>query len=330
MVSDTPTDLTRLVAPIAVEFAAVDRRLREELRSQEPFIGDLLAEVAALGGKRLRTVVLLLAARASGPVSASHVDAAVAVEMVHTASLLHDDVIDAATMRRGRPTLNSRHHPSVPVLLGDHLFSRAFSLIARLPRRDAAVWLSDAASLLCQGEVLQNHYRARWDLTEAQYFDIISKKTALLFAEAARLGPALAGAAEPCALAFRRFGMGFGDAFQIIDDCLDLVGDEAAVGKTLGTDLAGGKATLPIILLLARLDGPDRDFVRSLLAGEAADPTGGGRLRDLLLRHGVIEAARDHARRRLDEAYGALEPLGDFPTRANFLMLRDLALGRDR
>ncbi|MGD9719716.1 MAG: polyprenyl synthetase family protein [Pirellulales bacterium] len=241
----------RLYAPVAAELAAAEDALARELSSADPFVDALVKHAFRLGGKRLRPALLLLAAKAAGEISRSHIVLAAVVEMIHTATLVHDDVLDEASLRRHRETINAKSDNEVSVLVGDFLFTHAFALASSLETTFACQTIGRATNIVCAGELRQIGSRGQFALSEAEYLSIIEAKTAELCACCCCLGAHYAGATPATESALERYGRNLGIAFQIADDLLDLVGDEATMGKSLGTDLDKQKPTLPLIHLLA-------------------------------------------------------------------------------
>lgn len=269
--------MQRVYAPIASYLSAVDARLHRELQSRYEDLVPVLRHGTQLGGKRLRPALLLLsgiatqhhqtarttagctpAARTTESnhdadpdlLSDDHITMATVVEMVHTATLVHDDVLDGATTRRHVPTMNAKWDNDTSILLGDYLFAQSFYLAATLPSTQACRWVGRAAQRVCEGELRQVLRRDWLDVDEETYIDILRGKTAELTSVACRLGCTLAGGDDELVAALSTYGNDLGIAFQIADDCLDLWGDSQEIGKTLGTDLAQGKITLPLIRLL--------------------------------------------------------------------------------
>ncbi len=235
---------------------AVDRVLRESLASNVALIRQVAEYIIGGGGKRLRPALLVFAARACGHRGPHHHTLAAVIEMIHTATLLHDDVVDESALRRGHATANAMFGDAASVLVGDFLYSRAFQLLVAVDSMRALRILSDATNVIAEGEVLQLLNAGNPDIEEAVYLDVIRRKTAKLFEAAAQLGAVL-GRAEPVVEeALARYGMHLGTAFQLIDDVLDYSGDLAAIGKNLGDDLAEGKPTLPLIRAHARRVAP--------------------------------------------------------------------------
>ena len=208
---------------------------------------------------------MLLSAKACGGIRPEHLTLAAMVEVIHTATLVHDDVLDEATIRRHLDTVNARWSNEVSVLLGDYLLARAICLASSLDDNFACRAISESARHMCEGELRQIESRGNYDLSEADYFEIIAGKTAALMACCCRLGAHYAGAEPAVCEALARYGHDLGVAFQIADDVLDLVGEEATVGKSLGTDLLKQKATLPLIRLLGTVDSAERNELTSLL-----------------------------------------------------------------
>lgn len=259
------TPFGALFEPIRRDLAQVEELLRAQLRSADPYVDQLVKHGFRLGGKRLRPALLLLAAAAVGTVGPAHITLAVVMEMIHTATLVHDDVLDEASLRRHVDTVNARWGNKSGVLLGDFLFSHAFFLSASLDDAYACRLIGRSTNIVCEGEMRQIRSGGNLELSEAEYLSIIDAKTAELCACCCRLGAHFAGATPDQEEALARYGRNLGIAFQIVDDLLDLEGNEAVTGKSLGTDLAQLKPTLPLIRLLDRLAPADRaTLVRQL------------------------------------------------------------------
>ncbi|HZZ71361.1 MAG TPA: polyprenyl synthetase family protein [Pirellulales bacterium] len=261
--------LKSLYAPVAAELEQVEQLLRAELRNEHPCVDELAQHAFRLGGKRLRPALVLLTAQACGNLQPDHIVLAAVVEMVHTATLVHDDILDEATLRRHLETVNSRWGNKSSVLLGDYLFTHAFYLASTLSSTFACRKIGRATNVVCEGELRQIHTQACFDLTEADYLSIIDAKTAELCACCCALGAHYSGANQAATAALEQFGRNLGIAFQIADDLLDVWGDEAQVGKSLGTDLEQQKPTLPLIRLLTELPGPERAAVVAALKSPA-------------------------------------------------------------
>ena len=233
--------------PVAHDLAAVDDRILENLDSRVPLIRETGEYLISQGGKRLRPVLALLSARALGYEGRAHIDIAVIIEFIHTATLLHDDVVDRSTMRRGSPTTNSIWGDEVSVLVGDFLFSRAFQLMVDVGSNAIMRIMADATNVIAEGEVLQLANRHDPDTTEERYLEVVGCKTGKLFEAAARAGAVLAAQDEAGELRMAEFGASIGTAYQLVDDVLDYRGSTNTIGKNIGDDLADGQPTLPLI-----------------------------------------------------------------------------------
>ena len=258
-------DLTAIQALASADMAAVDALIRRRLSSDVALVNQVAEHIVAAGGKRLRPMLLLLAARALGHGGADAHQLAAVIEFIHTATLLHDDVVDESDLRRGRKTANALFGNAASVLVGDFLYSRSFQLMVELERLPVMKLLADTTNAIAEGEVLQLLHIRNPDTDEAAYLNVIQRKTAVLFAAATRIGALLADADEAVQQRLYDYGMALGYAFQIADDVLDYSADEAALGKHLGDDLAEGKATLPLIHAIQHSDGIVRERLRVIV-----------------------------------------------------------------
>jgi octaprenyl-diphosphate synthase len=254
-----------LYDPIQEDLEAVETVLQQTLVSTRPGVARLLGRLGNYRGKRLRPALLLLTARACGRVTRAHHVLGAVVEMIHSATLVHDDVLDKAVVRRHMPTVNADWGNQASILLGDYLFTHAFHLSSTLDDVRACRLIGEATNRVCEGELHQVCERGNLALTEEAYFDIIDAKTAELTSCCCRLGALFAGMTPGVVESLARFGRGLGVAFQIADDLLDLVGDERTTGKSLGTDLEQQKLTLPLIRLLGQASENDGNRLRQLL-----------------------------------------------------------------
>lgn len=318
--------LREVIAPVAGEMADVERILRTELRSDYPYVDELVRYGCLLGGKRLRPILLLLAGKCAGELNKDHLTLSAVVEMIHTATLVHDDVLDEADTRRHLATVNSRWDNKASVLLGDYLFTHAFFLASTLESTWACRAIGRATNIVCEGELRQKGSRGDFSLDEAEYIQIIAAKTAELCACSCQLGAHYAGATPDVVDRFTRFGRDLGIAFQIADDVLDLAGDEKTTGKSLGTDLEQQKPTLPIIRTLQVAPLREREHLLAILNREPGQTDDD--LLPLLKKHEAIEyaldAARGFARRAADEIRN-LEPS---PSLATLIMLTEFVVNR--
>jgi octaprenyl-diphosphate synthase len=284
-----------LYGPVAADLEAVERILARTLQSRYAAVAPVVDHVGAYRGKRLRPVLLLLAARACGRVTPAHHVLGAVVEMIHTATLVHDDVLDGADVRRHVPTVNRLWGNETSVLLGDYLFTHAFHLASTLDDVRACRLIGAATNRVCEGEMCQGLERGNLELTEAAYYDVIDGKTAELLACCCRLGALYSGAPAEAVEALARYGRGVGMAFQIADDLLDLVGEERTTGKSLGTDVEQQKMTLPLIRLLRQGPAGLAERARQILDAP------GNHKREALAPCLAESDGLDYARRKAEE-----------------------------
>lgn len=318
--------LVELYAPIAGELAESQRRLADELLSDQGFISDLGRHVRQFGGKQLRPALVLLAGRAGGELRPEHPTLAAVVELVHLATLVHDDVLDEADIRRRAATVNRLWGNERAVLLGDYLYSHAFALCSSLDTPLATRLIGQTAVTVCEGEMMQVARRGDLDLTEADYLDIIRRKTAALVETCCHLGGLYAGAAGEAVTRLRAYGRGLGMAFQIIDDLLDLIGDEAEVGKSLGRDVDEGELTLPVIHFLRSAGPAGRTAL--LAALRTPDATRPRRVAALLRDSDSIAYAQGVAAEHVAAGRRALLDLPPSPARESLSAMADFVLAR--
>lgn len=319
-----PLDLVR---PVAGDLEEVERILARSLRNRNPKVAEVVDHVRHYRGKRLRPVLLLLAARACGRVVPAHHTLAAVVEMVHTATLVHDDVLDGASVRRRVATVHSVWGVQPSILLGDYLFTHAFHLASTIDAT-ACRLIGEATDHVCEGELCQVLHAGDLDLSEADYFDIIDGKTAALTACACRLGAHYAGASAEQTEALGRFGRQLGQAFQIADDLLDLVGEEKVTGKSLGTDLAQGKLTLPLLHLLHSAPDHLAGQARQILAAEGNHKRAA--LLPLLEEAGSLEYARGRALALAAQARAELAGLPPSPSRSVLEAMAERVVRREK
>lgn len=255
----------QIVAPVQPFLRAVARRLAEQVEAFEPEIREHVRYALGSQGKQLRPALVGLSAEAAGRVHEDHVTVATIIEMVHLATLVHDDVMDAAALRRRRPTLAVQCGPATSVLVGDCLFAHALVLAAGFPTPDVCRAVAAATRTVCTGETIQTERPGRLDQGREAYYRILRMKTGELFALSCELGAQLAGAEPDVQFALRTYGMELGTAYQIYDDCVDLFGSESQAGKSLGTDLLSGKLTLPLLVAGERTRGRRREELEALL-----------------------------------------------------------------
>ena len=313
----------RLARHLASDLEAVNALIRARMASRHaPRIPEVTAHLVEAGGKRLRPMLTLAAARMCGYSGPYHVHLAATVEFIHTATLLHDDVVDESGQRRGRPTANLLWDNKSSVLVGDYLFSRSFQLMVETGSLRVLDILANASATIAEGEVLQLTASQDLATTEAVYLQVIRGKTAALFSAATEVGGVIAEAPEEHVRALHDYGDSLGMAFQIVDDLLDFQGDAASIGKNVGDDFRERKLTMPLIKAVARADAEERAFwVRTIEKGKQTEGDLDIALK-LLHKHGALRETSKEARHWAARAKSALAPLPAHPIRD---MLSDLA-----
>jgi octaprenyl-diphosphate synthase len=300
---------------VQADLQSVHSKIRQILSTEKAFLSERLAFLLEHPGKMLRPLLLLLSARACGSVQSIHIDLAAIIELIHTATLLHDDVVDRAVLRRGRPSANALWGNTAAVLLGDFLLSRALVLGAQLHSTVLSEQILQTAQQICEGELLQNYHRRNWQMDETLYQQIISAKTASLFAASCMLGASWAQADNSAVEALTEYGRYFGLAFQIRDDVLDLFSSEEKTGKTIGTDLAEGKPTLPLILWLKTLPESEKQQVLESLNKPRKQRELVRRIRASSIPLQILQ----HLQQLKDKACRCLNPLPDTPAKNSLL-----------
>ena len=305
-------DFKAISAVVADDFDAVNRFIAHHLDSNVPMIREVGDYIVSGGGKRLRPLVAILSARASGYQGERHVDIAAVIEFLHTATLLHDDVVDESSMRRGRPTVNAVWGNAASVLVGDFLISRAFELLVRIGNQTLLNILSASTNIISEGEVLQLINCRDPDTTEERYMRVIHHKTAKMFESAAQTGAVLAASNDADAAraqeVFGAYGRHMGIAFQLIDDVLDYTGDAEALGKNVGDDLAEGKPTLPLIYTMREGSPEQAALIRHAIRTGGLDQL--DEIINTVQQAGGLEYTRDMARKHTGIA---LQSLADVP-----------------
>jgi octaprenyl-diphosphate synthase len=305
---------------VADDLQEVDRVIRQRLASDVVLVNQIAEYIIGGGGKRLRPLVVVVAARACGSLDAKHAEAAAIIEFIHTATLLHDDVVDGSTLRRGRDTANSVWGNEASVLVGDYVYSRAFEMMVSLGNMRIMDVMASATNKIAEGEVLQLMNAHDADTTEARYFEVIYRKTAKLFEAGTQVAAILTGADAQRETAMKAYGKHLGTAFQLIDDALDYRADRDQLGKNLGDDLAEGKPTLPLIYALKHGTAEQQATIRASI--EAGDLAQLGAITAAIESTGGLAYTARLARR---EATLAIEALADLPDSAYKQALRELA-----
>ena len=319
--------LRRVLTPVKVDLARSEEMLTRYLSSQYACINTLVRHTERFKGKRLRPGLLHLCARGFGGEAPLATEVAALIEMIHLATLCHDDVLDGAETRRNVPTLSAAWGNKAAVLTGDILLSRALEILSRMEDARPIRILARTSRQICEGELLQVDNRFKLELDEEDYFELIEKKTAVLFAAAAELGALLAGAHEAESRRMYAYGRRLGIAFQVVDDCLDLVGIEQTVGKSLGSDLKNGELTLPIIHLLSNASGTRKQELISLFETYGGGPPREA-LRPELERSGSVDYALQLAHSEIQCARDEIGFLPDSAAKRALLEMPDYILGR--
>jgi octaprenyl-diphosphate synthase len=311
---------------VTADFEAVDRVVKHRLYSPVALVNRVANYIIYAGGKRLRPLLVLLAARACGHGGEQHIEAAAIIEFIHTATLLHDDVVDGSSLRRGAKTANEEFGNAPSVLVGDFLYSRAFQMMVNLDRMPIMDIMADATNAIAEGEVLQLMNARDPNTSEARYLDVIHRKTARLFQAAAQIGAVLSDASPIVEESLARFGKHIGTAFQLVDDALDYQADEVSLGKHLGDDLAEGKPTLPLIYAMQHGNDTQRAMIR-----EAIEEGGLKHLGEITLAvaslGGLAYTAR-LAQGEVDQALAALAPLPESSFKEGLSELAKFAVAR--
>ncbi len=319
-------EITTILQPAAEDMIAVDALIRDRLISNVPTISELATHIIDSGGKRLRPVMVILSSQACGYQGNDHVKLAVIVEFVHTATLLHDDVVDESVMRRGKATANTVWGNNLSVLVGDFLYSRAFEMMVEVGHMRVMELLSIATNIIAEGEVQQSLNRCNPDISEADYLDVITSKTARLFAAAAELGAVAAQLDEPGRQSLSNYGLHMGIAYQLLDDLLDYRGEAALIGKNLGDDLAEGQPTLPLIRTIQTATAAQQAKLRQAISDPGSVEL--DTVIEIIESGDAIQYTAQRAQEHADLAKLALANLPDSPARDSMFKLADFAVSR--
>ena len=316
----------RIYDTVADDFSRVNDLIIKRLSSDVPLVEKIAQYIIESGGKRLRPLLALLSSRALGYERDDHLKLAAVIEFLHTATLLHDDVVDTSDMRRGRSTANARWGNAPSVLVGDFLYARAFEMMVELQNLKIMDVLSHATAVIAEGEVLQLMNVKNPDVSEDKYMEVIHNKTAMLFEAASHTGALLAGAEEDQEQAMSAYGKHLGLAFQLVDDVLDYRGDAEAMGKNVGDDLAEGKPTLPLIYAMANGSNDEKQLIRQAVRKGGLEDLPS--ILDIVNRSGALEYTMKRAKA---EAQAALDCLKDIPEsdhRDALTLLTEVAVAR--
>jgi octaprenyl-diphosphate synthase len=320
----------RVAALVGEDLAAVEAEIQRELRSPVPLIQEMGDYIAGAGGKRLRPILLLLAARVAEYRGPRAVRLACVVELLHTATLIHDDVVDTAPLRRGRPSANAQWGDDASVLVGDHLYSKSFALLVRDNDRGVMETLARSTVSMTEAEVFQLQLKRSGLTSEADYMRIITQKTASFMSACCRIGALLGGLPPAQTEALTRYGLDIGIAFQISDDALDFTADQDRLGKAIGADLREGKRTLPLIAMLERVEPAEAERVRAALRHRTLEAADIADIRRLVLAHDGVEYARARALAFAQAAKADLEAFAPSEERETLTLVADFVVDRDR
>lgn len=319
-------NLANIYALIADDMQAVDAVIRERLHSDVPLVRQIAEYIIAGGGKRMRPALLLLSAQAAKYQGRQQFEMAAVVEFIHTATLLHDDVVDESALRRGRETANAHFGNAASVLVGDFLYSRAFQMMVGVGSMRVMEILADATNIIAEGEVLQLMNCRNADLDVADYLLVVRYKTAKLFEASSRIGAVLGASTSDIEDGLAEYGMHLGTAFQIVDDVLDYSGSEDEIGKSLGDDLAEGKPTLPLIHVIQNGNRSQSELVRSALENGGRDLL--GEVIKAVQATGGLDAAMSVAENEIGKAKSALAKLPNSKYKDALLQFASFAVAR--
>ena len=311
---------------IETQFDAVTDYILNNLGSNVPLVEKIAHHIVEGGGKRLRPLLVLLAANAAGYKGEQHIPLAAVIEFIHTATLLHDDVVDNSELRRGNATANAQWGNAPSVLVGDFLYSRSFQIMVEIGRMEIMQVISHATTIIAEGEVLQLLNQRNPDTSEESYLQVILGKTAMLFEAATEVGAILADSSAENREALRLYGRHLGIAFQIVDDLLDYLSDSETMGKNVGDDLAEGKATLPLIHAMRVGSDEDRELIRQAIRKGGLDDL--SPVLEIVQRNGSIDYSRQKAAEEIDKAKNAIASLPDTSFKETLNQIADLAIAR--
>ena len=324
------SDLAQIFEPIRDDLERVEHEFARHIQSRVALIPEMGKYIQKSGGKRVRPAVLLMAARLGGYTGDRAVLNASVVEFIHTATLVHDDIIDGADVRRGRLAVHSRWGNDITVLLGDYLYIKSMAMALTQDSLEIVRLLCDVTLRMIEGELYQLTKTGDVDITEDEHFEIIRRKTAYLFGGCAQIGGVLGGVTKEQELALREFGFNLGVAFQLVDDLLDYTADETALGKPVGGDLREGKVTLPIIFLLRRGGDDAERVIRSVVNDRAVTPEQWREILRLLAEHGATDLAYERAVEYAERAKRSLDVFPPSRERDALQALADYVTARDR
>lgn len=312
---------------VAKEFSDVDQLIIKQLHSNVPLVENIGHYIVDAGGKRMRPMLALLSGGANGGLNQHHITLAAVIEFIHTATLLHDDVVDLSSLRRGRPTANEEWGNAPSVLVGDFLYTRAFQLLVSIGNMDVMKMMADVTNTIAEGEVLQLTKAGNPDTTEDEYFQVITSKTAVLFAAATAGGAILANKDQPTIDKCYQYGLNLGIAFQLIDDVLDYEGNAADMGKNVGDDLAEGKPTLPLIYAMKNGSEQQAQRIRSAIENKTASDI--ENIIAIVQQSGALTYTKARAKAASETALSCISDATDSPYKTGLTRLATLAVDRN-
>jgi octaprenyl-diphosphate synthase len=321
--------LAELTAPIQKDLNRVEQLIAETLRTENLFIQQMVDYLTDSAGKRVRPALAILSAKYCGEVTEETIALGAALELLHLATLIHDDIIDNSEVRRKQKTLNFKWGNEISVLMGDYVFANSFYLMAKKLPKDVLSALSDTTNTICRGEISETFYRFNVGLQEDQYFEVIQEKTASLFAASCQTGAMLAGGEEAAVDSLYRFGLGVGMAFQVIDDTLDFVGEQSKVGKPVMSDLREGKLTLPVIHCLNSANRMEKKKLTEIVLAKVKQESDLEFLNSMILKYKAIPYSAQKARFFVEEAKAALDELKGNGAKAELFQIADFLINRD-
>jgi octaprenyl-diphosphate synthase len=321
--------LIDLTQPIKKDLDRVEKKISQALKTDNVFIQQMVDYLALSAGKRVRPALAILSAKYFGSVSDETISLGAALEMLHVATLIHDDIIDNSAIRRKQKTLNFKWGNEISVLMGDYVFASSFYLMAKDLPKDVVSSLADTTNIICHGEISETFNRFNVDLTQDQYLEMIKEKTAILFAASCQTGAMLAGADARTTAVFHRFGLDIGMAFQVIDDTLDFVGKQKKVGKPVMSDLREGKLTLPVIYCLESATKAESKKLKAIILRKIKTPADLKFLNSLLTKYNAIKRSIEKAQHYVEDAKAVLQPLRANVSKNEFIQFADFLIKRD-
>lgn len=321
--------LTDLTKPIKKDLERVEKKISQSLKTENVFIQQMVDYLAHSTGKRVRPALAILSAKYCGNLSEQTISLGAALEMLHVATLIHDDIIDNSAIRRKQKTLNFKWGNEISVLMGDYVFASSFYLMAKDLPKNVVSSLADTTNIICHGEISETFNRFNVDLTEDQYLEVIKEKTAVLFAASCQTSAMLAGADAQAVKNLHRFGLSIGMAFQVVDDTLDFVGKQTKVGKPVMSDLREGKLTLPVIYCLVSATKAENKKLKTIILRKIKTASDLKFLEILLTKYDAINRAIQKARYYADDAKMALKSLSGSGNKNEFVQFSDFLINRD-